>query len=97
MRLLDERLDVWRPALAERLRGDIYRIVDQPYDRETEQWEFTPGDEVVCEVIESSDGRMLAAIRRSSMRLVTAGWLAAEGAPFSSLRKQCIHSRYRKP
>lgn len=64
VRLLDEGVDVWRPVQAQRLRADIYRILDQPYDRETERWEFTPGDEVVCELIDSSDDRILAATRR---------------------------------
>jgi hypothetical protein len=64
VRLLDEGVDVWRPVQAEPLHGDIYRILDQPYDRETERWEFTPGDEVVCELIESSADRILAETRR---------------------------------
>jgi hypothetical protein len=59
--LLDERVDVWRPVQAERLHGNVYRIVDEPYNREIETWQFEPGDEVVCEPIELSDGRILAA------------------------------------
>jgi hypothetical protein len=60
--LLDERVDVRRPVQAERLHGNVYRIVDQPYDRGIETWQFEPGDEVVCE---SSDGQILAATRRA--------------------------------
>jgi hypothetical protein len=63
VRLLDEGVDVWRPVQAVRLRGSIYRILDQPYDRETERWEFAPGAEVVCELIPSSDVEILAAVR----------------------------------
>lgn len=59
--LLDEGVDVWRPILASHVRGDVYRIADQQYDRETEKWQFEPGDVVVCELIEVSEGRILAA------------------------------------
>jgi len=63
VRLLDEGVDVWRPIKAERVSSDIYRILDQPYDRATEAWEFSPGDEVGCEMVSSSDGQILAATR----------------------------------
>lgn len=59
--LLNEGVDVWRPVQAEHLHDNVYRIADQPYDRETETWQFEPGDVVVCELIASSDGRILAA------------------------------------
>jgi hypothetical protein len=65
VRLLNEGVDVWRPVLAERGSDDVYRIVDQPYDRDLEIWEFGPGEEVVCEVIDSNDGQILAATRSS--------------------------------
>jgi hypothetical protein len=42
---------------------NVYRILEQTHDRETERWEFGPGDEVVGELIESSDNRILAATR----------------------------------
>jgi len=61
--LLDEGVDVWRPVRAKRLRGNVYRIVDGPYAREIETWQLEPGGAVVCELIESSDGRILAATR----------------------------------
>jgi hypothetical protein len=63
IRLIDEPVDVWRPVLAERQTDSIYRIVDQTYNRDIETWEFSPGDEVVCEMIDSSGGRILAATR----------------------------------
>jgi hypothetical protein len=63
--LLDEAVDVWRPIQAEHVHDDVYRITDQPYDREVETWQFGPGDEVVCELIDSNEGRILAAMRRA--------------------------------
>jgi hypothetical protein len=65
VRLLDEDVDVWRPILAEHRLGSLYRIVEQPYDEESEKWEFRPGRTVVCEQIETSEGRILAAIREA--------------------------------
>lgn len=61
--LLDEGVDVWRPVKAQHLHGNIYRIEDQPYDRDTEAWQFEPGTEVVCEMVDASDGPILAATR----------------------------------
>ena len=61
LKLLDEGVDAWRPARAEHLQGNVYRIIDQPYDRGTENWQFEPGDEVICELVDSSDGQILAA------------------------------------
>lgn len=61
--LLDEAVDVWRPVRAKHLQGSVYRILEQPYDRNVEVWRFGPGDKVVCELIDSSDGRILAATR----------------------------------
>jgi hypothetical protein len=62
--LLDEAVDVWRPVSAERVHDDIYRIVDQPYDRDIERWQFEPGDQVACELVDSDEGRILAATSR---------------------------------
>jgi hypothetical protein len=59
--LLNEAVDVWRPVLAERVQGNVFRIIDQPYERKAEVWQFEPGDVVVCEMIDSSDGSILAA------------------------------------
>ncbi|MCX7806741.1 MAG: hypothetical protein N3A38_16375 [Planctomycetota bacterium] len=64
MPLLGENVDVWRPVQAEHLYDNIYRILDKPPDLDGESWEFAPGDEVVCEVIEVADGPILAAIRK---------------------------------
>lgn len=64
MKLLDEGIEVWRPVRAEHLHDNIYSIAEQSYDRETENWEFEPGAEVVCELIDMYEGRYLAATRR---------------------------------
>ena len=63
--LLDEGVDVWRPVHAVHVRDNLYRILDQAYDRDLETWQFVPGDEVICDMIASSDGRILAAVRKS--------------------------------
>ena len=63
--LLDENVDVWRPVSAECVSGDTYRILDQPYDRETERWQFEPGEKVICEEINSADGQIFAATRKA--------------------------------
>ena len=63
--LRGEGVDVWRPIRAEHVSGEAYRILAQPYDRRLEEWEFAPGDVVVCEEVLTSGGRILAARRRS--------------------------------
>ncbi|MDX6649959.1 MAG: hypothetical protein QOJ97_1910 [Solirubrobacteraceae bacterium] len=66
VRLLDEAVDVWRPISAEQLDNDRYRIVEQAYDRDIEKWEFEPGETVLCEFVDSSDGRILAVVGREA-------------------------------
>ena len=63
--LLDEGVDVWRPAPAWRVDGSTY-IVLRPdgYDPDEERWEYPPGSTVHCEVRTVSDGTILAAVRR---------------------------------
>ena len=63
VRLLDEGVDVWRPVKARQLHDNIYRIEDQPYDRDSETWQFEPGGEVICEMVDASEGPILAATR----------------------------------
>lgn len=67
MALLDEGVDVWRPVQAERLSGNTYRILGQPYDRSVESWQFEPGDVVLCEMVESSEGRILAGTSKADL------------------------------
>ena len=66
VKLVDEGVNVWRPVRAEHLRDDLYLIVDQPYDRDSETWQFGPGSSVVCEPVESADGPILRAIELRS-------------------------------
>jgi hypothetical protein len=63
--LLDDGVEVRRPVKAAHVHDDVYKIIDQPYRREIETWQFEPGDEVVCELIDSSEGRILTATRRA--------------------------------
>jgi hypothetical protein len=63
--LLNEGVDVWRPVEAEKLQDNVYRIIFQPYDSDIETWQFSPGDEVICEIIEAEKGPILAAIRKA--------------------------------
>lgn len=63
--LLNEGVDVWRPVEAEHLRDNVYRILSQPYDRTVELWQFEPGDVVICGMIDSNNGRILAATERA--------------------------------
>ena len=66
MPLLDEGVDPWRPVQAEQLHDNVYRILNKPGALDDETWQFEPGDEVLCEMIESSDGRILAATRKAN-------------------------------
>ena len=59
--LLNEGVNVWRPVQSEHLHGDLYRIISQPYDRAIETWQFEPDDEVICKMVKSSAGLILAA------------------------------------
>jgi len=61
--LLDEGVDVWKPVRAEHIQGNVYRIIDQTYDRDIEAWQFEPGAEVECEWITLDEGRVLAATK----------------------------------
>ncbi len=64
VKLIDEPVPAWRPVKAEQIGGNVYLIVVQPYDRSIEQWEFQPGERVVCETLLLTDGPTLAAVRR---------------------------------
>lgn len=66
VRLPDEPVLVWRQVRAERFTRDLYVIADQPYDRSVERWEFEPGERVVCRLVDSSDGPILAASSRAA-------------------------------
>ena len=61
--LPDEGVDVWRPVLAVRFGGSVFRIAGQQYDRSVERWEFEPGEVVCCELTQLSEGMCLVAKR----------------------------------
>lgn len=63
--LIDEGVDVWKPVRAEHVQGNVYRILDQAYDREIETWQFEPGEVVECEWTILNEGRVLAATRKA--------------------------------
>ncbi len=48
VRLVNEPVDVWRPVEAEHVSGNVHLILPQDYDRDSEVWEFEPGDLVEC-------------------------------------------------
>ena len=64
--LFDEGVDVWRPVQAEHLHDNVYRITALPYDRSTGAWGFGPGDLVLCDEVDSRDGPIIAATRRTT-------------------------------
>ena len=64
VRLLDEPVDVWRPAQAVELGADHYRLSEQPVP-DDESWEFLPGDEVVTGRRQSGSESFLAAVGRA--------------------------------
>ena len=57
--LLDEGTDVWRPASAEHIKEDVYRITGKV--PEDEQWKFSPGQLVRCRQQKLSDADCLVA------------------------------------
>ena len=63
--LLNEGTPVWRLVSAEAIGGGVFRIPpDAPWDREDEEWEFLPGEQVRCEQRVLSDGPVLVAVKR---------------------------------
>lgn len=65
VRLVDEVIDVWTPVKAVHLSDDVYRIIDQAYDRDIETWQFQPGDTVICATRESECGQIVVAVRQA--------------------------------
>lgn len=59
--LLDEGVEVSRPARAIHVREHVYSILAQQVC-ETESWEFSPGTRVRCEVRQGPDGAFLLAV-----------------------------------
>ena len=62
--LLDEGIEVWRPAHATDMGHGRYRLIrPENYDPSDETWEFPPGAVVECEVRTLSTGPGLVAVR----------------------------------
>jgi hypothetical protein len=71
--LLDEGVKVWRPVPAIQIDRDTYVILKpDDYDASVETWEFPPGSIVIVESRQTSDGKIRAAVRRSSTNRLTA-------------------------
>lgn len=63
--LLDEGVDVWRPAQAIRVGNDLFRILlPSDYDSEDETWEFLPGSLVKCALKMLSGSEVLVAVEK---------------------------------
>ena len=65
VRLLDEGVDVWRPAQAHRASASTYRLADTPAPAD-EVWCFPPGQTVVAELRDHGAGPILVAVARAS-------------------------------
>lgn len=62
--LLDEGVDVWRPAPALKVSESVYVILrPDDYDPDIETWQYPPGSVVECSMRRLSDGDVLAAIK----------------------------------
>ena len=59
--LRSEVVDVWCPVEAERISESVYRLADAPHP-EADDWEFSPGSTVRCELRELSEGTTAAAV-----------------------------------
>lgn len=66
VRVMGQDVLVTREVQAERLRGQVYLILEQPYDRGVEQWEFEPGARVICAPVDTPGGQVLGALRLAS-------------------------------
>jgi hypothetical protein len=56
--LLNEDIDVWRPSNAVNVKENIYEIlIDQSeYETDEEDWEFKPGEKFLCKTKIFSNG-----------------------------------------
>jgi len=63
--LLDEGTDVWRPASAEHIRDDVYRITSEP--SEDEYWKFSAWQLVRCRQQKLSGGDCLVAYESATV------------------------------
>jgi hypothetical protein len=81
VRLLDEGVDVWRPAPARRLSDSVYQILADARTDENEAWAFAPGEAVVVEhrVSDSGEGLLVAVARATDLDEPSAAWLRKTG------------------
>lgn len=62
VKLLNEGTEAYRPVSVINIKDNIYKILESNnYDKDDEEWEFIPGDSVVCEYKKTSDGELLVA------------------------------------
>ncbi len=61
--LVNEGIDVWRPVDADKIDDNVFRIREQPYDRDDEKWEFEPGAVVECRPSTKGGKEVLVAYR----------------------------------
>ena len=65
VKLLNEGTEVYRPVPAELIKAGIYKLKgDDIYNPEDEQWEFSPGTQVVVTEKFLSNGIELVAVRK---------------------------------
>jgi len=64
--LVGEDVEAWRPVLAKPLGDNTFEILDQPYDRDVEQWSFEPGERVICSDAKLEGERFAVAIANAS-------------------------------
>lgn len=72
VRLLDEAVDVWRPAEAIALGDNIYRLALQAVP-DDETWEFAPGEEVVTGRRGSGTDTFVVALAHAKLSLLRQG------------------------
>ncbi len=63
VKLLNEDIDVWRPAKAKHIEKNIYYLLAQEYDTDIETWEFKPNTKVRCEEVMREHKNILIAIQ----------------------------------
>jgi hypothetical protein len=56
IKLLGEKLEVWRPVEALKMGNDTYKIISPNPEPKIEKWQFKRGDLVQCEDKVFSDG-----------------------------------------
>ena len=57
--LKNEGTDVWRPVKSQKLSDNLYLILENKdiFDPDNEEWEFIPGQKVLCKEKRFQDGK----------------------------------------